>query len=70
MNFNVKSRLISSLFSPSLAVEFTNPASLSLALLGIPDMALIYDSLTLVGLGAQHQRYRLHMALVVSMDKF
>lgn len=36
-------------------------ASMSLALLGIPGMAPTDDSLTLVGLGAQHQYYRLHM---------
>lgn len=53
--------MISTFFNPPLAVEFTNPASLSLALLGIPDMAPTYDWLTLVGLGARHQNHRLNM---------
>ena len=58
---NPPNPLISTLFTLPVAVEFTNRASLSLALLGIPDMAPTYDSLTLVGLGAQHQAHRLHM---------
>ncbi|WP_197675344.1 recombinase family protein [Murdochiella vaginalis] len=60
--------MISTLFTLPLAVEFTNRASLSLALLGIPDTAPTYDSLTLVGLSAQHQCHALNMTRLLQID--